>query len=81
MRDIKVLEIWDIQFHENCVDIAWGSNIGFGHLTIFHDNSTKIEVDKDIKYEIDSESMGEEFIFRVLDLAKQYIINHINILD
>lgn len=81
MSKIERLDVWDVQFHEDCIDIAWSSNIGFGHLTIYHDNSVEIKSHEDIKYDIDSECMGKEFTLQVIELAKQFIIKHMNILD
>lgn len=81
MSKVERLEVWDVQFHENCVDIAWSSNIGFGHLTIYHNNSIEIKSDKDIKYELDTECMSREFSERVIELAKDFIVKHSSILD
>lgn len=76
MSKVTRLEVWDVQFHENCIDIAWSSNIGFGHLTIYHDNTSD-----ETKYEMDTECMSEEFTLQVIELAKQFILDHKVILD
>lgn len=76
MSEITRLEVWDVQFHEHVIDIAWSSNIGFGHLTIYHDNNTEIRSHEDIKYEFDTEGMSKEFTLKVIELAKEFVLKH-----
>ncbi len=81
MSKVTRLEVWDVQFHDKSIDIAWSSNIGFGHLTIYHDNTVEIKSHEDIKYDIDAECMSEQFTLRVIELAKEFIVKHMTIIS
>lgn len=62
------IEIDYVYFNENCMLIDWSAkNIGFGVLTIVFNERENL-------FQIETETMGEEFYKQVLEEAKKYIL-------
>ena len=71
MKDYEI-EISYVHAEQDTIFIGWAANIGFGVLTI---NICKHD------FEIETETLGEEFYKQVLDKAKDYIFEHSKIVE
>ncbi len=71
MKDYKI-KINYIHPMDDLIYIGWSANVGFGVLTIEQKGNT---------FEVETETMGEEFYKQVLDKAKEYIFKHSKIIE
>lgn len=71
MKDYEI-EISYVHAEKDTIFIGWTANIGFGVLTI--EQCGQI-------FEIETETLGEEFYKQVLDKAKEYILEHSKIVE
>jgi len=70
MGKVKNLIVDDISFYNDFMRIYWSANIGWGEMDV------KV-VDTDYRvFEIDTETLGREFVEQALIAAKDYIIAH-----
>lgn len=71
MKDYKI-KINYIHPMDDLIYIGWSANVGFGVLTIEQKGDT---------FEVETETMGEEFYKQVLDKAKEYLFEHSKIVE
>lgn len=71
MKDYKI-KINYVRPIADTIFIGWSANVGFGVLTINICGET---------FEIETETMGEEFYKQVLAKAKEYILEHSKIVE
>lgn len=56
------------------IDIAWSSNIGFGHITLKYDRETR-------KWDTDTEWMGKEFVKKIIEFLNNKVKNNIILIE
>ncbi len=66
MKDYEI-KINYIHPMDDLICIGWSANFGFGVLTIEQKGNT---------FEVETETMSEEFYKQLLDKAKEYIFEH-----
>ena len=71
MKDYKI-KIDYIHPMDDLIFIGWSANVGFGVLTIERKGET---------FEVETETMGEEFYKQVLEKAKEYILKNSKIVE
>lgn len=77
MNENMALEVVDVEVGYKSIDISWDGDPGFGHV-IINFNKT---IDGESVFSIESETMGEEFARQILELAKDFIINRMMIVE
>lgn len=68
----RFIEITDVLFLENRIEIEWIAHIGFGVLTIYKAENG---------WEVDTECLGDDFYKDVLDKFKEYLLKDYKIID
>lgn len=71
MKDYKI-KINYIHPMDDLIYIGWSASVGFGVLTIEQKGNT---------FEVETETMGEEFYKQVLEKAKEYVFEHSKIVE
>ena len=77
MNENMELAITDIVIGYKSIDILWDGDPGFGHLIVHFD----LNKDGGRVFSVETESMGEEFAKRILELAKDFIIAKMVIIE
>ena len=77
MNENMTLEVVDVEVGYKSIDISWDGDSGFGHLIVNFDKSK----DGESVFCIETETMGEEFAKQILELAKDFIISKMMIVE
>ena len=72
MKEIKV-DVDYVAFFDDGMDIYWSGNIGWGHLIVYTISGQNDN--EEVKYQMDTEDMGKDFVLDIMNKAKDFIIN------
>lgn len=73
MPKIEYVNINYVNFLKDRMEIGWGSNIGFGVLTV--------DVTGEDEFEIQTECLGTEFCEKVLEEFRKYVMKYGKIVE
>lgn len=71
-KEIKV-EVDYVEFFDDGMDIYWSGNIGWGNLIVYTISGQNDN--EEVKYKMDTEDMGKDFVLDIMNKAKDFIIN------
>jgi hypothetical protein len=77
MEDKKVeVNVDYVEFFDGGMDIWWYGNIGWGHLVVYTVSGQN--ENEEVIYKMDTECMGKDFVFDIMNKAKEFIIQKTN---
>ena len=77
MEDKKVeVNVDYVEFFDGGMDIWWYGNIGWGHLIVYTVSGQNDN--EEVIYKMDTECMGKDFVFDIMNKAKEFIIQKTN---
>jgi hypothetical protein len=68
----RFIEITDVTFLKDYIEISWVAHIGFGILTIHKTEEG---------FEVETECLGEEFYKDIIDKFKEYLLKDFKIVE